>query len=115
MCLYLALQSEGDLPDWSSTMVRINVLSVYPELNDEDGYFCVSCYEPMIAAFGRFIVGADDADYQGDSYRLIADGDEPGQRYGMLIFGWGSCSGCDALQACSSVQEVQELMDRLQD
>lgn len=98
-------------------MARINVLNVYPELNNnDDGYFYVGCYEPMVEAFGRrIIVAVDVQDYQGDSYRLIADGWEAGQRYGVLIFGWGSCSGCDALQACSSVKEVQELMDHLQD
>ena len=31
-----------------------------------------------------------------------------------LSLGWGSCSGCDALQACSTISEVQDLMDNLQ-
>jgi hypothetical protein len=37
----------------------------------------------------------DDNDYQGDSRVLVRDY----HRYGLLFFGWGSCSGCDALQA----------------
>jgi hypothetical protein len=97
-------------------MSRINVTDVYPELKEERDYFYVSGYEPMVSAFGqRTIVSADDDDYQGDSYRLIADGLRADERYGLLTFGWGSCSGCDALQACESAEDVQSLLDQLQD
>jgi hypothetical protein len=96
-------------------MVRINVLNVFPELKD-GGVYPDGGYESIVDVFGqRVLVAVDDDDYQGSSYRLIADGDEPDQRYGLLIFGWGSCSGCDALQACESVQDLQELADSLQD
>lgn len=97
-------------------MSRINVNDVYPELNEDRYSFCVGDYEPMVSAFGqRTIVSADDDDYQGDSYRLIADGPRADERYGFLTFGWGSCSGCDALQSCGSVEELQSLADQLQD
>jgi len=97
-------------------MARINVLNVYHEELKDGWHWGVGGYESMVEAFGqRVLVATDDGDYQGDSYRLIADGDEPHQRYGILIFGWGSCSGCDALQACGSVSELQELADSLQD
>lgn len=51
----------------------------------------------------------DDDDYQGDTRVLLRDGD----RYGILTFGWGSCSGCDALEACRDYEEVTELRDGL--
>ena len=70
-----------------------------------------SDYQPMLDAFGNIVVQIDDHDYQGDSRVLY---DEAG-RIGILIFGWGSCSGCDALQACDSIEEVQQLCDELQD
>lgn len=96
-------------------MARIDVTRVYPQL-DRDGRWQDQCnYEPMVEAFGRTICSVDTDDYQGDSFRLLADGDEPDQKYGLMVFGWGSCSGCDALQACASVKELQELMDHLQD
>jgi hypothetical protein len=38
-----------------------------------------------------------DEDWQGDSFYLVQDAFG---RVGYLQFGWGSCSGCDALQAC---------------
>lgn len=68
-------------------------------------------YQPMLDAFGKIAVQVDDDDYQGDS-RLLYDEDG---RIGVLIFGWGSCSGCDALQACDSLEDVQELCNRLQE
>lgn len=96
-------------------MARINVLNVY-QISINGFGWGFSDYEVMVSAFGqRVLVAVDEDDYQGDSFRLIADGDEPGQRYGLLIFGWGSCSGCDALQACESAEELQTLADQLQD
>lgn len=67
-------------------------------------------YQPMLEAFGKIAIQVDDGGYQGDS-RLLYD--ENG-KIGYLIFGWGSCPGCDALQACDSIEEVQELCDELQ-
>lgn len=66
-------------------------------------------YDPMLAEFGEILLQVDDNDYTGDSRVLYQDG----TRYGYLQFGWGSCSGCDALQACQSMEEVQKLMDEL--
>ena len=85
--------------------MKINVKDLYERgLNWYD-------YQPMLDAFGKIVIQVDDNDYSGDS-RLLYD--ENG-KIGVLIFGWGSCSGCDALQACCSIQEVQELCDTLQE
>lgn len=66
-------------------------------------------YQPMLEAFGEILLQVDCGGYQGDSYLIIKNDD----KYGYINFGWGSCSGCDALQACTNIHEVQELMDRL--
>lgn len=66
-------------------------------------------YQPMLNEFGDILLQKDEQNYQGDSF-LIYEKDD---KYGYLTFGWGSCSGCDALQGCNSIGEVQELMDRL--
>ena len=66
-------------------------------------------YTPMLEQFGEILIKVDDDDYQGDSYLIY----KKENYYGYLRFGWGSCSGCDALQACNTIQEVQELMDAL--
>lgn len=77
-----------------------------------DGYNwgCSHSYGELVNSMEYEIVFDEhDNDYQGDSYYLLQDG----ERYGVLVFGWGSCSGCDALQACSSHGEVVELRDNL--
>src|SRR5581483_8336566 len=83
---------------------------VYPEhAKDEaegDYFYGPGSYQPLLESFGYDIVlQVDDDDYQGDS-RLIFKDDS---RYGLLIFGWGSCSGCDSLQACDSMKEIEQL------
>ena len=86
---------------------------IYPEYlkeEQENGSFYGPCdYQPIIDEIGKVLIQVDDNDYQGDSRVLY----EKDGKYGFLIFGWGSCSGCDALQACSSIKEVQDLIDVL--
>ena len=68
-------------------------------------------YQPMLYVFGNIAVQVDDEDYQGDTRVLY---NEDG-KIGFLRFGWGSCSGCDALQGCyHDYDELQQLCDRLQ-
>ena len=66
-------------------------------------------YTPILKSFGNIAVREDENDYQGDSWVLY---DNQG-RIGYLCFGWGSCSGCDALQACDSYAEIDDLIDSL--
>lgn len=82
---------------------------LYPKYEGDDYWYSTGDYQPMLEEFGSILVQVDDHDYQGDS-RLLYEKDG---KYGYLIFGWGSCSGCDALQACGSQEEVQELMDSM--
>jgi len=69
-----------------------------------------SDYQPMLNEFGKIHVQREHGEYQGDTRVLYSD--ESG-RYGYLCFGYGSCSGCDALQGCDTIGQVQELMDEL--
>lgn len=66
-------------------------------------------YFPMINAFGEIVTSHESDGPTGDSWVLYRDGG----RYGYLLFGWGSCSACDALDSCKSVDEIQSLMDEL--
>lgn len=88
-------------------MKRVNVKELYKE----DECWGWSDYQPMLEAFGTIAIQVDDHYYQGDS-RLLYDNDG---KIGFLMFGWGSCSGCDALQACNTIEQVQALCDDLQD
>lgn len=85
------------------------IRDIYPEA-DKWGMFSVSYYQPLLESFEYPIVlQIDDDDWQGDSRLLLRDS----KRWGFLIFGWGSCSGCDTLQACQSYEEVEELRQGL--
>lgn len=69
-------------------------------------------YGPLLDSFGYLeLLRVDDRDYQGDS-RVIY---QSANRIGFLQFGWGSCSGCDALQACNSMKEIDDLRTSLHD
>lgn len=90
------------------------IREVYPCLaEDEEKYgrfYGPGDYGALINSMGfETLLQVDDSDYQGDSRLILRDGN----RYGMLIFGWGSCSGCDALQACESFKEIEELRESL--
>ena len=59
----------------------------------------MTTYRDLIASMGvENLLQVDDNDYQGDSRILVRDY----HRYGLLLFGWGSCSGCDAPRMYSS-------------
>ena len=48
--------------------------------------------------------------YQGDTLAIVHEGN----RFGLLEYGWGSCSGCDALESCDgNVAELTEMRDRM--
>lgn len=69
-------------------------------------------YQPMIDSMGYEVVCQQDVGgYQGDTLAIVRDG----ERHGFLTFGWGSCSGCDALQSCSTLHEVHELRQEIHD
>ena len=88
-----------------------DVKQLYPEIShNEDAFWECSNYNPILEEIGTILIQVDDNDYQGDSRILY----EKNGKYGYLIFGWGSCSGCDALQACRDVRELQSLADSLE-
>lgn len=66
-------------------------------------------YQPLLNLLGEIVIQEDEEGYQGDSFILYKKDDQ----YGYLNFGWGSCSGCDALQACTSIEEVHSLAETL--
>lgn len=76
---------------------------------DRDGADCRG-YDPMLEEFGEIIIRVDQEGYEGDSWLLYRSDNA---NYGYLQFGWGSCSGCDAYEACESIEDVQRLMEHL--
>lgn len=73
----------------------------------------ITDYTPMVQSMGNIVVRSDIGSYSGDSIFMLQDRNDASS-YGLLTFGWGSCSGCDALQQCSNVEELQQLYDNIQ-
>jgi hypothetical protein len=86
-------------------------IELYPDYAQKEhrSFYGPGDYQPILNSFGEIVVQVDDNDYQGDSRVLYRNG----SKFGWLQFGWGSCSGCDALQACSSMGDIQNLIDEL--
>lgn len=84
------------------------VTTIYKD--HKPGYSLCYDYAPLIKSLGDVIIQHDTDDYQGDTLVLYDYGND---NYGYLCFGWGSCSGCDALQDCETYQEVAKLRDKL--
>lgn len=80
----------------------------------DEGYSYVTDYMPIIRSFGGVLIEIADDGYHGDSYILYTKHGPTSQLYGILVFGWGSCSGCDALQACDTWEDVAELYNQLE-
>jgi len=76
---------------------------LYPEAKMESYGLCgIYGYQPIVDYCGEVLIQFDDRDYQGDTFAIVKKNDQ----LGFLQFGWGSCSGCDALQAAHTLEKV---------
>lgn len=100
-------------------MTTVEKLQVaFPALK-EDGSWLEGApsYRELVESLGHdVLVEVTDSDYQGDSRFLLRAkaGDGAGVRFGYLKFGWGSCSGCDSLEAARTVADLASLSDELE-
>ena len=87
------------------------IQEVYPDAFRENSYsYGASSYGPMIESMAEeVLVRKRIGSYQGDELALLKDNN----RYGILIFGFGSCTVCDSLLSCNSYEEVNDLRQRL--
>ena len=84
------------------------IREVYSDI-EEEPFYGPGDYDKLLESFGcEIILKVDDDGYEGDSRVLY----HLNGRYGLLIFGFGSCSGCDALQACQTFDEIEDLRKR---
>jgi hypothetical protein len=59
-------------------------------------------YDEIVRSWGFEVLAFDTCgDYQGDHVALLADG----ERRGFIVIGYGSCSGCDELDAAKPADE----------
>jgi len=70
-------------------------------------------YDDLVSAMDtEILIECHEGSYQGDSHYLM----EKNGEYGILTFGWGSCSGCDALEAIGEdYDKVVSFMNDLYD
>ena len=103
MCQYLIMNKDAETPQDAIKMVE-----------SSSGYNHFSSYESIIETaailrgYGRLTLVDEesDNDYQGDSIALYKNGDT----YYFIQWGWGSCSGCDALQAANDATDIAEMV-----
>jgi len=96
------------MTEMTGTISRAQVL--YPP-SDLDDFFSIYDYNPIIQSFGVVLAQGDLGCYQGDTVAVLQDCDKG---FGFLAFSYGSCTVCDALQACSTHAEIDELIDELE-
>ena len=70
-------------------------------------------YETILGSFGTVLLQDGLGYYLGDCL-VLYDRQTALDSYGFLVFGYGSCSGCDALEAASySYETLDAEIDRL--
>lgn len=90
-------------------MNREEVTQALTKVKTAQGYIV---YEDFVALMGKVLVECIFGASEGDSYYLIHD---PDKGYGYICIGWGSCSVCDALEACDTLEEIVDLYFEIYD
>lgn len=85
---------------------------LYPDVDWDESYLsgCYA-YEPMVEDVGKIVLWHMCGDYQGD-YHVLIEGE--GGDFGYVSIGYGSCSGCDALQQCDTAEQIGDLAASVQ-
>lgn len=80
--------------------------SVFDEMDVDFKWGCGLGYESVLDTFGYEVVLYETlGSWQGDIVTILKDG----TRFGFLMFGYGSCSGCDALEGTSTLDDLKAL------
>jgi hypothetical protein len=89
---------------------------LYPRADVSFSYpkYDISSYQPIINEFfseNTPRIRISDNNWSGDDY--VFGVTRSTSEYAFLVFGWGSCSGCDELQGCDNYEELGELIKKL--
>lgn len=68
-------------------------------------YYPPMGYDEIVATQGEVIGQWVMGTWQGDYIYLLKNKD----KYSFFVIGYGSCSGCDALESCENDEEFNEL------
>ena len=71
--------------------------------------------ELLESRFCTVLDSGDAGSYQGDEFYIVSQslGYSDEARYGFGTSGYGSCSGCDALEAACDNKEINEIADQV--
>lgn len=82
----------------------------YPDVEEGSLMMWRKDYNSLLKSLDyEILLKCDEDDYTGDSLVLFKNDNQ----YGFLCFGWGSCSGCDELEACTTWEQLEELRETL--
>lgn len=81
--------------------------------NATDQHLYTLAYKELIPDGMKIVEEAAVGDYQGD-YLYLAMDEESG-KFHLFIFGYGSCSGCDAMMSLCSEEDVEKRTKSLQE
>jgi hypothetical protein len=71
-------------------------------------WYSAPSYDSGFEAKELKVVGCETfGDYQGDYVYVL---ESPTEGVGVVIVGYGSCSGCDSREACNSAEDFEELL-----
>ena len=68
-------------------------------------------YKDIVDRIGPVLTELSNDYYSGDTFVIYGESWDGEVAY--LNFGWGSCSGCDALQACTELDEADKVIAAL--
>ena len=72
-------------------------------------YSAPMSYYEIVATQGEILKDWIIGDWQGDYVYLLKNGD----KYAFTVIGYGSCSGCDALEGCENDEEFNRLKESI--
>jgi hypothetical protein len=59
------------------------------------------------------LLTVNDGDYQGEVYALVRKWEDNEYVYGIAQWSYGSCSHCDAIEACDSAEDFKEVYEQM--
>ncbi len=72
-------------------------------------YYPPMSYDEIVATQGEILKDWTLGSWQGDYVYLLKNGD----KYAFTVIGYGSCSGCDALEGCENDEQFNQLKEEI--
>lgn len=77
-----------------------DMIRMFPTTTSDGYSYTDFSYDPIFDALGEVVCSYRDKDYQGETTLVIRN--KTTGLFAIHTYSWGSCSGCDFMQGCSS-------------